>query len=219
MPLAASLMSWLIRIEQNFGPHIEQKCATLCASFGRVWSWKLARRLGIERQVELVLPAELEARAAERVVAQLRRRMALGEIGGMGGDLVGDDADLHVVAVGQAQMLLGRDVAEHRRAEPADHRRADAAGDVVVARRDVGRQRPERVERRLAADGELLVHVLLDLVHRHMAGPLDHHLAVLRPGDLRQLAQRLQLGELRGVVGIGDRAGAQAVAEREADTS
>ena len=32
---------------------------------------------------------------------------------------------------------------------------------------------------------------------------------------LRELAQRLQLGELRAVVGVGDRAGAQAVAERE----
>ena len=26
------------RIEQNFGPHIEQKCADLCASFGMVSS-------------------------------------------------------------------------------------------------------------------------------------------------------------------------------------
>jgi hypothetical protein len=34
---------------------------------------------------------------------------------------------------------------------------------------------------------------------------------------LFQFAQRLQLGELRAVVGVADRAGAQAVAEREAD--
>lgn len=26
-------------MEQNFGPHIEQKWATLWASFGKVWSW------------------------------------------------------------------------------------------------------------------------------------------------------------------------------------
>ena len=31
--------SWLSCIEQNFGPHIEQKCALLWASFGRVASW------------------------------------------------------------------------------------------------------------------------------------------------------------------------------------
>ena len=36
------------------------------------------------------------------------------------------------------------------------------------------------------------------------------------PGDLGQLAERLELGELRRVVGVGDRAGTQAVAEREA---
>src|ERR1051326_8651579 len=41
MPFAAmSRMSCVIFIEQNFGPHIEQKCATLCASFGSVSSWK-----------------------------------------------------------------------------------------------------------------------------------------------------------------------------------
>ena len=87
---------------------------------------------------------------------------------------------------------------------------------MIVARGDVGGERPEGVERRLAAGGELLIHVLLDLVHRHVAGPFDHHLAVVRPGDLRQLAQGFQLGELRRIVGIGDRARAQAIAEGEA---
>ena len=37
------------------------------------------------------------------------------------------------------------------------------------------------------------------------------------PGDLGQLAQGLQLGELGRVVGVGDAAGAQAVAQREGD--
>ncbi|KIU01164.1 hypothetical protein QU38_02535, partial [Staphylococcus aureus] len=135
----------------------------------------------------------------------------------MRGELVGDHADLDVVAVGQAQMLLGRDVAEHRGAVPADPRGADAAGDMVIARRDVGGQRPERVEGRLAARFQLLVHILLDLVHRHMAGALDHHLHVLRPGALGQFAQSVEFGELGFVIGVGDRAGAQAVAERIGD--
>src|SRR3989454_10782952 len=74
--------------------------------------------------------------------------MALGDVGRVGGDLVGDDAVLHVLAVGQAEVLLGGDVAEHRGAEPADHRGADRRGDVVVAGGDVGRERTERAERR-----------------------------------------------------------------------
>ena len=85
------------------------------------------RRFGIERQRELVAPAEFEARLAHRIVPDARRRMALGQIGGMGGDAIGDHARLHIVAVGQAQMLLGRDIAKHGGAEPADHRRADRA--------------------------------------------------------------------------------------------
>src|SRR3546814_8204972 len=68
-----------------------------------------------------------------------------------------------------------------RSAEPADHRSADRAGDVVVAGRDVGGQRPQGVEGGLAAGFERLVHIGLDLVHRHMAGAFDHHLDVVLP--------------------------------------
>ena len=82
--------------------------------------------VGIEPEVELVLPAEVKARAAQCVVAQLRCRMTLGEIGRVRRDLVGDDAFLDVVAVGQAEMLLRRHVAEHGAAEPADHGGANA---------------------------------------------------------------------------------------------
>ena len=142
--------------------------------------------------------------------------MALGEIGRVCGDLVGDDPHLDVVAVGQPEVLLRRDVAEERRTEPANHRGADAARDVVVARRNVGRQRAQRIERRLATLFELLYHIHLDLVHRHVAGAFDHDLHAVFPGELGQFPQRLQLGELSTVVGVGDRAGPQAVAQRVA---
>src|SRR5690606_24800727 len=111
---------------------------------------------------ELVFPAELEAGAGKGVVPGAGGRVALGQVGGVGGDLVGDDAVLDVLSVGQAEVLLGRDVAEHGGAEPADHGRADGAGDVVVAGGDVGGQRPEGVEGRLVAVLQLLVHVGLD---------------------------------------------------------
>ena len=52
----------------------------------------------------------------------------------MGRDLVGDDAGLHVLAIGQPQVLLGRHVAQHGSAVPADHGRADGRRDVVVTR-------------------------------------------------------------------------------------
>src|SRR3546814_18991051 len=96
--------------------------------------------------------------------------MTLGQVGRVRGDLVGHDPVAHVLAVGQAQVLLGRHVTEHGGAVPADHRRADRGGDVVVARRDVGVQRAEGVERRLAAFGPLLVHVFLDSLTWHVAG-------------------------------------------------
>ena len=48
-----------------------------------------------------------------------------------------------------------------------------------------------------------------------MARPFDHHLAAAVPGDLGQLAERLELGELGAVVGVGDRSRTKSVAERE----
>ena len=177
---------------------------------------ELLRALGIERQVELVLPAELEARLAHHVVPELRAGVPLGQVGGVGGDLVRHHALAHVLAGGQAEVLLRRDVAQHGAAVPADHGRADGAGDVVVARRDVRGQRAERVERRLAAPVELLGHVLADHVHGDVPRPLVHHLHVVLPGDAGQLALHLELAELRGVVGVGDAAGPQAVSDGEA---
>ena len=112
------------------------------------------RGFGIERQRELIAPAEFEARLAHRIVPDARGRMAFRQIGRVRRDAIGDDARLHVVAVGQAQMFLRRDVAKHRRAEPADHGRADGRGDVVVAGRDIGGERPQRIERRLVARGQ-----------------------------------------------------------------
>ena len=109
--------------------------------------------------------------------------MALGEVGGVGGELVGDDAFLTSSLVGQAEVFLGRDVAEHGGAVPADHRGTDAAGDMVVARRcRWSRGRGYRTGLRRTI--ELQIHVLLDHVHGHMAGTFDHHLNIVLPGDL-----------------------------------
>ena len=100
---------------------------------------EIARRIGVERQIKLIVPAEIEPRAAQRIIAQLRAGMTFRQIGCVGCNFIGDNAGFHVVAVRQTEMLLRGDIAQHRRAEPADHRRANRRSDMVVARRDVGR--------------------------------------------------------------------------------
>ena len=60
MRSASTRKSWVMRMEQNLGPHMEQKCATLCASFGRVSSWKL--RATSVRDVLLRLQNNLKTR-------------------------------------------------------------------------------------------------------------------------------------------------------------
>src|SRR5579875_2523899 len=97
-----------------------------------------SRRLRIEREIELVLPAKLKARFGKGIVTQLGARMSLCQVGGMSGDLIGNHPIFHVVYIRQSQMLFGRNVAKHCRAEPADHSRADCGSDMVVTRRDIG---------------------------------------------------------------------------------
>ena len=48
-----------------------------------------------------------------------------GNVGSMGGNFVGDYAVFHVFFIRQAEMFFRRDVAQHRGAKPADHRRTD----------------------------------------------------------------------------------------------
>ena len=57
---------------------------------------KLPRRLRIEREVELVLPAELEARAADRIIAQTGGGMAFREVGRVGRDAAGAQNDVAI---------------------------------------------------------------------------------------------------------------------------
>mmetsp|Transcript_11094 Transcript_11094/g.18065 ORF Transcript_11094/g.18065 Transcript_11094/m.18065 type:complete len:505 (-) Transcript_11094:186-1700(-) len=176
-----------------------------------------AGRDRVQRQVELVLPPELEAGLGERVVPLLRAGVLLGQVSRVGRDAVGDQPSLHVLAVGQAQVLLGRHVAEHGAAHGPDVGRADARGDVVVPGCDVGGQRPQRVEGRLVAPLQLVLHVDGDLVQGHVAGALVHHLHVLLPGAQGELALHLELGELRLVVGVVDGPRPEAVADAQRD--
>ena len=133
----------------------------------------------------------------------------------MGCNLVGNQALLHVVAVRQAQVFLGRHVTQHGCAIPADVGRAHGRRDMVVAWRDVGDQRAECVERRFETGFELFVHVLFHQLQRHVAGAFDHHLHIVFPRDLRQLTQRVEFSKLGFIVGVGNGARAQAVAKRE----
>ena len=64
---------------------------------------------------------------------------------------------------------------------------------------------------------QLHVHIVLDHVHGHVTGALDHHLHIVLPGDLGQLAEGLQFAELGLVVGVRQAAGAQPVTQGEAD--
>ena len=57
----------------------------LCAFLRQGFVVELARSDGVEAEVELIFPAEFQARLAQCVVAVLRAGMAFGEVGGVRG--------------------------------------------------------------------------------------------------------------------------------------
>src|SRR5262249_31190344 len=106
------------------------------------------RGLGIEGEGKLLFPVEGVTSVAERVVTILGSGPVAGDVRRVRRDLVGDDPVLHVLFIGQAQVLLGRNVTEHGSAVPADHRGADGRSDVVIVGSNVSNERPQRVKRR-----------------------------------------------------------------------
>src|ERR1700747_625441 len=106
-------------------------------------------------------------------------------------------------------------VAEHRGSVPSNHSGSDCAGYMIVTGRDISRQRPQRVKWRLMAPFQLLVHILLDHVHRDMAGTLVHNLDTMFPGPASQLALSVELAELRFIVGVRNRTRTKSVTDRK----
>src|SRR5580693_4062652 len=96
---------------------------------------------GIEREFKLFIPIKKETSIGKGVIAVARSRSMPGDISGMRGDFVGQNALLHVFGVRQPEMLLRRDVTQHGSAVPPDHSRANGASNVVVARRDIDHER------------------------------------------------------------------------------
>ena len=133
----------------------------------------------------------------------------------MRGDLRGHEALAHVGGVGQAQVLGRRDVAQEVGARRGGHGPADGGRDVVVSRGDVGDERPQHVEGRLVAQALLQLHVGGDLVERHVARALHHHLHARVPRAARELADLDELGDLPRVGGVVGGPGAHGVAQAD----
>src|SRR3972149_936709 len=93
----AHVLGYLHRAEARAAHRAEVR--DLAGFLGHGFVVKFARLVRVEAEAELVFPAEFEACLGQRVVAYLRAGMPLGEIGGVRGDLVGDDAFLHIVLV------------------------------------------------------------------------------------------------------------------------
>ena len=172
---------------------------------------------GVETQFKLFVPIELEAGLAQLIVTVAGVLSATGNVAGMGRDLVRNHPLANIVLVGQTEVFLRRHVAEHRGSGFGGNRGTDGRGDVVVAWCDVGDQWAEDVERCFMAEIALLLDVHFDEVHRDVAGAFDHDLTAMLPRFQRQFAESFQFGKLGCVVGIGQAAGTQAIAEAEGD--
>ena len=121
----------------------------------------------------------------------------------MGSNLIGDDTRAHILLIGQGQVFFGGDIAEHSRSQPCDLCTTDGTGNMIVARCDIGDDRSKGVEGRFVTVGQLALHILLYLMHRHMTRTFDESLHVLVPGTGDKLAHGVELSKLGGIIGVG----------------
>lgn len=110
--------------------------------------------------------------------------MVFGQIGGMGGDFVGDDFGFYVVLVGQVQMFFGCDIVQYCCVELIDYCCVDVVGDVVVIWCDVGGQWFQCVEWCFVVDFKLFCYVFVDFVYGYMVGVFDYYLIIVISGDV-----------------------------------
>ena len=176
------------------------------------FSWQrfivvLDRPSWIETQSKLITPAKFKTGFGKSIVADLSRRVSLGKISSMSSDLISDHALAHVFAIGKPQMLFGSNITKHCTSVPSDLRRTNPGSEMIVPRSNIRRQRPKRIKRCFMTPFDLLLHVLLNQVHRNVARPFIHHLAALGPSTFGQFALDLQFSQLSVIVGVGDRAG------------
>ena len=64
---------------------------------------------------------------------------------------------------------------------------------------------------------DLLLHVFFDELHRNVAGAFIHDLAAFGPGTRGELSLDFQFGQLRVIIGVGNRSGTKPVADGETD--
>ncbi len=74
---------------------------------------------------------------------------------------------------------------------PSSDRGTDTAGNVVIARRDIGHERTKHVEGSTFPNLDLLLDVHFDLVDRHMPRTFDHDLGSSLPSTIDELSENV----------------------------
>ena len=101
-------------------------------------------------------------------------------------------------------MLCRRHIAEERSSIGSCNGPANGTCDMVIARRHIRDKRSQHIKGRSLAHRLLDLHIGTDLIQRHVPRPLDHHLDIVVPGALCQLAQRHQFRDLGNIPGVLD---------------
>ena len=143
----------------------------------------------IEAQFKVLGPVQCGTRFSKFIIAVASPRDSQRHVGRMCRDLVSDAALLHIVFLGKSQMFLWRHVTQHAGPVPGSVCGSDAAGDMVVTRKNVGDQRPQHIKRSPVAQATLQLHVEFDLVQRHVARTFDHHLHTFSPRSFCEFSQ------------------------------
>jgi len=174
----------------------------------------LARTLGIEAQIKLIVPTKFEARLRQRIVPKLRPRPTLGQIGRMRCDFVSDDARTNILFIRKTKVFFGSYIAEHRSTVPSNLGRTNRARDVIVAGGDVGDERPQSVNgasKQCRNSSSISPGCAASVRDQDLQSSLVRHVSKRVLSTLRAYAIR----RMGFIIGVINRAGAKTIAQTE----
>src|ERR1700760_2880553 len=183
------------------------------AVVGQSFIVKLTSTIGIEAQVELILPTKLEACLGESIVSNLRTGQSLRQVRCMRGNFVSDDARTNILSIWKTQMFLRSNVAEHRSSIPSDVCCTNRTGNVVVAGSDISNKWAQGIEGRFETLLQFFFHVFANELQRYVTWTFDPHLDVVLPRLLCQFTKRSQFCKLCLIVGVVNRTGTKPISQ------
>lgn len=139
--------------------------------------------------------------------------MVFCEVGGVGGDFVGNQFLFDIFFVGQVEMFFWCDIVQYGVVELVDYCCVDIGGEMVVVWCDISGEWFQGVEWCFVVVFQLFGYIVVDYLYWYVVRVFNYYLYVIFSGDFCQFVEGVQFGKLCFIVGILNGVGVQVIVQ------